>query len=55
MDQSQGKFIKAYLRLDKEGALLKAKEVDKKLSNGDKVGLLAGIPVAVKDNICTQV
>ncbi len=45
--------IKAYLSLNKEGALLKAKELDKKLSNGDKVGLLAGVPVAVKDNICT--
>jgi aspartyl-tRNA(Asn)/glutamyl-tRNA(Gln) amidotransferase subunit A len=45
--------IRAYISLDQEGALLKAKEVDKKLSNGDKVGLLAGIPVAVKDNICT--
>ena len=45
-------LIRAYLCLDKEGALLKAKEIDKKLSNGDKVGLLAGIPVAIKDNIC---
>lgn len=46
-------LIKAYLCLDKKGALLKAKEIDKKLSNGDKVGLLAGVPVAFKDNICT--
>jgi aspartyl-tRNA(Asn)/glutamyl-tRNA(Gln) amidotransferase subunit A len=37
--------IKAYLYLDKEGALLKAREIDEKLSNGVKVGLLAGIPV----------
>lgn len=46
-------LIKAYISLDKEGALLKAKEIDRKLSNGDKVGQLAGIPVALKDNICT--
>nr|WP_203415547.1 Asp-tRNA(Asn)/Glu-tRNA(Gln) amidotransferase subunit GatA [Candidatus Scalindua japonica] len=46
--------VKAYLYLDKEGALLKAKEIDKKLNNGDKIGLLAGIPVAIKDNICTS-
>ncbi|MEK6765614.1 MAG: Asp-tRNA(Asn)/Glu-tRNA(Gln) amidotransferase subunit GatA [Planctomycetota bacterium] len=46
-------LIKAYLCLDKDGAVLKAKEIDKKLSNGDKVGLLAGVPVALKDNICT--
>ena len=46
--------VKAYLTLDKEGALLKAKQIDEKLSNGSKVGLLAGIPVAIKDNICTS-
>ncbi|MFQ5963121.1 MAG: Asp-tRNA(Asn)/Glu-tRNA(Gln) amidotransferase subunit GatA [Candidatus Scalinduaceae bacterium] len=45
-------LIKAYLCLDKDGALLKAKEIDKRLGNGGKVGLLAGIPVAIKDNIC---
>jgi len=47
-------LIKAFLCLDKDGALLKAKEIDEKLSNGGKVGLLAGIPVAIKDNICTS-
>ncbi len=46
--------IKAYLSLNNEGALLKAKEIDGKLSSGDKVGMLAGIPVAIKDNICTS-
>ncbi len=46
--------IKAYLYLDKEGALLKARELDNKISNGGNVGLLAGIPVAIKDNICTS-
>ena len=46
--------VKAYLTLDKEGALAKAKQIDEKLSNGGKVGLLAGIPVAIKDNICTS-
>lgn len=46
--------VKAYLSIDEEGALSKAKEIDRKLNNGDKVGLLAGIPIAVKDNICTS-
>ena len=46
--------VKAYLTLDKEGALAKAKQIDEKLSNSGKVGLLAGIPVAIKDNICTS-
>jgi aspartyl-tRNA(Asn)/glutamyl-tRNA(Gln) amidotransferase subunit A len=46
-------LIKTYLCLDEDGALSKAEEIDKKLSNGDKVGLLAGVPIAIKDNICT--
>ncbi len=46
-------LIKAYLLIDEDGALSKAKEIDKRLKNGDNVGLLAGIPIAVKDNICT--
>ncbi len=45
--------IRAYICLDKEGALRKAEEIDKKINNGERIGLLAGIPVAVKDNICT--
>ncbi len=32
-------------------ALDRAKEIDKKISNGEKVGLLAGVPIAIKDNI----
>lgn len=46
-------LIKTYLCLDEDGALSKAKEIDEKLSNGNKVGLLAGVPIAIKDNMCT--
>jgi len=46
--------VKAYLHLDENSALSKAEEIDKKLRDGNKVGLLAGIPIAVKDNICTS-
>ncbi len=44
--------IGAYLSLNKEMALKKADEVDKKIKAGAHVGLLAGVPIAVKDNIC---
>ncbi len=46
--------INAYLTLDKERALETAKDVDGRIKRGGKCGLLAGVPVAVKDNICTR-
>lgn len=45
--------IGAYLSLYKEQALTKAKEVDAKIAAGQPVGALAGVPIAIKDNICT--
>lgn len=51
--ESKDSRIGSYLSLNKEKALLKAKEVDKKVRLCQSVGVLAGIPVAVKDNICT--
>ena len=45
--------IGAYISTFKEQALESAAEVDKKISNGEPVGQLAGVPVAVKDNMCT--
>lgn len=47
-------LIDAYLTLDKENALRAAQEVDARLKQGEKPGLLAGIPIAIKDNICTR-
>jgi aspartyl-tRNA(Asn)/glutamyl-tRNA(Gln) amidotransferase subunit A len=46
--------IKAYISLNKEFALDKARAVDKKIRNGENVDLLAGIPCAVKDNMCVD-
>jgi len=46
--------IKAYLSLNKEFALDKARAVDKKIKNGEEIDLLAGIPSAIKDNICIE-
>ena len=47
-------IVRAYLLLDWEGAMRKAQELDAKLKKGEKLGLLAGIPVAIKDNMCTS-
>ena len=46
--------VGAYVTLDRENALAAAKAVDKKIAAGEEIGPLAGIPVAVKDNICTR-
>ena len=46
--------IQAYLSLNKEFALDKARAVDKKIKKGEEIDLLAGIPCAIKDNICIE-
>lgn len=49
------KDINAYVTvLDKEGVLARADEVQKKIDNGELTGPLAGVPVAIKDNMCTK-
>ncbi len=46
--------IGAYLELTKSQALENAKKVDEKISRGEKISALEGIPCAIKDNICTK-
>lgn len=48
------KELNCYVTLDKERALKKAVEVQKKIDDGTWKGALAGVPVAVKDNMCTE-
>ena len=45
--------VGAYLSLYKEQAMEQAKQVDAKIAAGESVGALAGVPVAIKDNMCT--
>lgn len=40
--------------LEKEAILEKAKEIQKKIDAGELTGPLAGVPVAIKDNMCTE-
>ena len=44
--------IHAYVTIDREGALKKAEEVQKKINKGELTGPLVGVPVAIKDNMC---
>jgi len=46
--------VHAYVSYDEESALKRAEEVQKKIDDGTLTGPLAGVPVAVKDNICTK-
>ncbi len=46
--------INAYVTLVEEEALKKSREIDRKISEGKPVGILAGVSIAVKDAICTQ-
>jgi len=46
--------IKAYLRLTGEEAFRQADEVDQKIAKGEEIGDLAGIPLGLKDVLCTK-
>ena len=46
--------VNAFLTLTCDEALAKAKEIDAKIKVGEVLGRLAGIPIAIKDNICTE-
>jgi len=46
--------LKAYLRINRKGALEEAKTIDQKIKNNSKIPPLAGLPVAIKDIICTK-
>ncbi len=43
--------VKAYVTLLKENAFKQAEEIDQKIKAGETTGALAGIPIAIKDNM----
>lgn len=45
--------VHAFLSVDLDGALRGAAEVERRVASGELVGPLAGIPIAIKDNLCT--
>jgi aspartyl-tRNA(Asn)/glutamyl-tRNA(Gln) amidotransferase subunit A len=45
--------VRAFLSTDAAAARRRAQEIDRRLKAGETPGLLAGVPVAVKDNMCT--
>jgi aspartyl-tRNA(Asn)/glutamyl-tRNA(Gln) amidotransferase subunit A len=50
--RSQDERIGAFLEIDTSGALARAAEIDRKRQRKEPLGPLAGLPVAIKDNLC---
>lgn len=52
MIEQKDNELHAFLTVTKELALEQAQKVDEKIKKGEKIDLLAGLPCALKDNIC---
>ena len=46
--------LNVFCTLDADGARRSAAHIDRRLAQGEAVGSLAGVPVAIKDLICTR-
>ena len=53
MDEKE-KDVQAFVTVLKDEANKKAEEIQSKIDNGEIKGELAGIPIGIKDNICTK-
>ena len=54
IDKTENEY-NCYVTIDKEGALKQAEEIQKKIDAGElQESPLAGVPVAIKDNMCTE-
>lgn len=53
IDTTDGK-INAYITVCREQALQKAEEIQNKIDSGELTSPLAGVPISIKDNICTK-
>lgn len=52
--EKQDKEINAFISVQNDAAMEKARSLDEKCHRVDAPGLLTGIPIAIKDNICTK-
>lgn len=52
--EKEDKKYNCYVTVDREGALAQAKRVQEQIEAGTLTGPLAGVPVALKDNLCTE-
>lgn len=47
-------LVHGFVTVDREGAVKRAETVQKKIDDGTLAGPLAGVPAAIKDNLCTK-
>lgn len=46
--------VRSFLQVTADRALAQAQAVDERIAAGEAIGPLAGIPIAIKDNLCTK-
>jgi len=46
--------INAFVTVDSEGAIEKARSIDNRIQRGERIDGLGGVAIGVKDNICTK-
>ena len=46
--------VQAFVTKNNDNALEKAEKIDQKRNNGEVVSKLAGVPIGIKDNMCTK-
>ena len=52
--ESVEKEVRAYNTLTQKEALAQAERIDQMIARGEAIGPLAGVPIALKDNLCTE-
>ena len=52
--EARNASVGAFITVNAQQALDRAADIDRRRQAGEPVGLLAGLPIALKDNICTQ-
>ncbi len=53
IESREGRY-NCYITVDREGVLKKAGDIQRRIENGELAGPLAGVPMAIKDNMCTE-
>jgi aspartyl-tRNA(Asn)/glutamyl-tRNA(Gln) amidotransferase subunit A len=50
--RARNEELNVFLHIDESGATTRAVIIDERVARGEQVGPLAGVPIAIKDNLC---